>query len=95
MLSLSVEKGYRNRIGAIIFVIVIPIMLLKKQCFNIPKIDINLLKSFAIYGIGLLLVNLWHNNSGKDFEYGAKLLLSIPVFLVNKHPTNTLLFFIV
>ncbi len=62
---------------------------------NLKNKDKTLLKLFFVYGICLLLINTFHQNPIKEFEYGAKFLLIIPVFLLfQKLPIKPIHFFI-
>ncbi len=97
ILMFAFPRGYN--IGAIMLaltaVVIIPILLLKKVSFNLAKVDRNLIIMFAVYGIGLTLINFWHQNPAKEFEWGIKFLLTIPIFLLlYRYPIQPIWFFI-
>ncbi len=97
LLLFTVPRGYG--IGAILLaltaLIVIPLLLWKKQTINFSKVDRNLLIMFAVYGLGLTLINIWHNNPIKEYEHGFKFLLAIPMFLLlYKYPIKPIWLFV-
>ncbi len=97
LLLFTVPRGYG--IGVVLLaltaLIVIPLSLWKKQKINLSKVDRNLFIMFAIYGVGLTLINIWHNNPIKEYEHGFKFLLAIPMFLLlYKYPIKPIWLFI-
>lgn len=84
LLMLAIEAGYRY--GAIMValtsIIVVPMMLFRRQSFKLAKVDRNILIILFLYGLGLILINLFHQNAFKEFKYGIRLLLAIPIFLL-------------
>ncbi len=97
ILMFAVPKGYS--IGAIIIaltaIITIPILLWKKQLFNLSRADKNLLVIFAVYGVVLSAINFYHHNSIKEYKQGIEFLLAIPIFLLfYKYPIKPIYFFV-
>ncbi len=87
-----------HSIGVIVLsvtsVIAIGVLLYRKTKFNLTRDNKNLIYFFVVYGLGLLLINLWHQNPIKDFEYAGKFLLVIPIFLFfQKYPIKITWFF--
>ncbi len=84
LLMLAIKAGYRY--GAIIValtaIIVVPLILFRKQSFKLTKVDRNILITLFMYGLGLILINLFHQNAFKEFKYGIRLLLAVPIFLL-------------
>ncbi len=97
LLLFSIPRGYN--IGASLLaltsLVIVPLSLYKGQKFSLQKVDKNVVIIFAIYGIGLTLINLWHNNQLKEFESSFKFLLAIPMLLLlYKYPIKPLWLFL-
>ncbi len=98
LLMLAINVGYRYgaSIIALMAIIVVPLMLFKKQSFQLTKEDRNILIILAIYSLSLILINMFHQNTFKKFDYGFRLLLAVPIFLLlYKFPIKPIWFFII
>ncbi len=98
LLMLAINIGYRYgaSIIALTAIIVVPLTLFKKQSFHLTKEDRNILIILAGYGLSLILINVFHQNDFKKFDYGFRLLLAVPIFLLlYKFPIKPVWFFLI